>query len=56
MNTKTWDRIKYYREKYKNTPNGWALALMIGSEYNSEEYNYSASRRRKNRNRKRKTT
>ena len=33
MNTKTWKRIQYWRNKYKNTPNGWAVAHMIGEEY-----------------------
>ena len=34
MNSKAWKRIKYWRDKYKDTPNGWALSQMIGCEYN----------------------
>ena len=30
MNSKTWDRIKYWKRKYDRTPNGWAVSLMIG--------------------------
>lgn len=33
MNKKTWEKIQYWRNKYKNTSNGWALASMIGEEY-----------------------
>ena len=30
MNKNTWKKIKYWRNKYKKTPNGYFLALMIG--------------------------
>ena len=33
LNKNTWKKIQYWRNKYKNTPNGWALAHMIGEEY-----------------------
>ena len=35
MNSKTWDRIKYWKEKYDKTPNGWAVSMLIGKEYNA---------------------
>ena len=37
MNNKAWERVKYWKEKYRNTPNGWALSQMIGSEYQSNQ-------------------
>ena len=33
MNSKAWKKIKYWREKYKDSPNGWALSQMIGKDY-----------------------
>ena len=33
LNKNTWKKIQYWRNKYKNPPNGWALAYMIGEEY-----------------------
>jgi hypothetical protein len=37
MNSKAWERIKYWREKYRKTPNGWAVSQMIGTDYLSEQ-------------------
>ena len=37
MNSKTWNKIKYWREKYKDTPNGWMLSQMIGTNYSGQE-------------------
>tara|TARA_R100001594_G_scaffold24789_1_gene48611 strand:- start:13976 stop:14107 length:132 start_codon:yes stop_codon:yes gene_type:complete len=33
MNKAIWNKIKYWKDKYRNTPNGWAVSLMIGREY-----------------------
>ena len=33
MHRAAWKKIKYWKEKYKDTPNGWALSQMIGAEY-----------------------
>ena len=33
MNSKAWKKIKYWRAKYKDSPNGWALSQMIGKDY-----------------------
>lgn len=37
LNKNTWKKIQYWRNKYKNTPNGWALASMIGEEYDTKK-------------------
>jgi hypothetical protein len=36
MNRKTWKLIQYWRDKYNSTPNGWAVAYMVGEDYVSE--------------------
>jgi hypothetical protein len=36
LNRNIWKKIQYWRNKYNSTPNGWAVALMIGDEYISE--------------------
>tara|TARA_R100000152_G_C6582433_1_gene45820 strand:- start:5 stop:184 length:180 start_codon:yes stop_codon:yes gene_type:complete len=48
LNKKTWDRIQKLRKKYNSTPNGWAVASLIGSEYASEASRTSPSKRKKN--------
>ena len=37
MNKRAWKKIKYWKEKYRNTPNGWALSQMIGTDYASQQ-------------------
>lgn len=36
MTSKTWKLIQYWRRKYNSTPNGWAVAYMVGEEYITE--------------------
>ena len=52
MNSKTWKRIQYWRNKYNSTPNGWAVALMVGEEYVSEISKISRQKRNVKRNKK----
>jgi hypothetical protein len=33
MNTNIWKKIQYWKRKYNKTPNGWAVAHIIGEEY-----------------------
>tara|TARA_R100000655_G_scaffold4394_1_gene14091 strand:- start:1862 stop:2005 length:144 start_codon:yes stop_codon:yes gene_type:complete len=47
MNEGIWKRIKYWRRKYKDKPNGYFVAMMIGEEYVSEKSKQSQSRRAK---------
>tara|TARA_R100000152_G_C6741303_1_gene165079 strand:+ start:80 stop:250 length:171 start_codon:yes stop_codon:yes gene_type:complete len=47
MNISIWKKIQYWRRKYKSTPNGWAVAYMIGEEYTNEKSNLSPSKRSK---------
>ena len=56
MNQKTWDKIKKYRAKYRDSINGWALAYMVGEEYTNEKVKVSKSQRSKIGRRKAKTT
>tara|TARA_R100001463_G_scaffold6332_6_gene20884 strand:+ start:1638 stop:1784 length:147 start_codon:yes stop_codon:yes gene_type:complete len=41
-----WRRVAYWRKKYNSTPNGWAVASLIGSEYESEQSKQSKSYRK----------
>ncbi len=52
MNTKTWKLIQYWRNKYNSTPNGWAVAYMVGEEYVSEISKKSPQKRNVKRNKK----
>ena len=46
MNNKSlWEKIQYYRNKYRNTPNGWAVAHLIGEEYDNEKSRVSKKKR-----------
>ena len=56
MNQKTWGKIKYYRDKYRNSINGWALANLIGDGYDSESRRSSSAKRKRLGKRKSKTT
>ena len=40
-------KIKYWADKYRSTPNGWAVASMIQSQYRSEVAKISPSARKK---------
>ena len=40
-------KIKYLADKYRSTPNGWAVAAMIQSQYRSESSKLSPSARKK---------
>ena len=39
MNNSIWKKIRYWKRKYKNTPNGWAVAHIIGEEYENGRNN-----------------
>ena len=57
MNNKSlWEKIQYYRNKYRNTPNGWAVAHLIGEEYDNEKSRVSKKKREKLVKRKEKAT
>ena len=56
MNKGLWERIKYWRNKYKDMPNGYYVAMMIGEEYTSEKSKLSSSQRSKVGGRKAKIT
>lgn len=43
------ERIKYWKKKYNSTPNGWAVALLIGEEYKNEDSKISPQARKKKR-------
>tara|TARA_Y100001963_G_scaffold135288_1_gene196731 strand:- start:1039 stop:1182 length:144 start_codon:yes stop_codon:yes gene_type:complete len=45
MNADIWKRIKYWRRKYKDKPNGYFVAMMIGEEYTNEKSRKSKARR-----------
>lgn len=47
MNKVTWNKIQYWRDKYNSTPNGWAVAYLIGTEYEHQASRVSPSRRKK---------
>ena len=52
MNSKTWKLIQHWRRKYNSTPNGWAVAYMVGEEYVSEISKISRQKRDVKRNKK----
>ena len=52
MNSKTWKLIQHWRRKYNSTPNGWAVAYMVGEEYVSEISKISRQKRNVKRNKK----
>ena len=45
MNKATWVKIQQWRDYYNSTPNGWAVAYMIGEEYDSSK---NIKKRKKN--------
>ena len=49
MNNKTWCKIRHWKKKYNATPNGWAVALLIGEEYKNEDSKLSVQARKKKR-------
>ena len=55
MKQKAWIKIKEYRDKYKDSINGWALAYMVGEEYMNEKSKMSKAKRKKIGKRKAKT-
>ena len=40
-------KIKYWKDKYKNMPNGWAVSSLIGEQYLSETSKISPQKRKK---------
>ena len=51
-----WERIKYWRNKYKDMRNGYFVAMMIGEEYMNEKSRLSKPMRKKVGGRKAKIT
>ena len=44
---KTWRKAQYWKDKYNSTPNGWAVALLIGEEYKNKDSKISPQARKK---------
>ena len=40
-------RIKYWKDKYKDMPNGWAVSNLIGEQYLSDASKVSPQKRKK---------
>ena len=40
-------RIKFWKDKYKNMPNGWAVSNIIGEQYISEASKVSPQKRKR---------
>ena len=45
-------KIKYWKDKYRDMPNGWAVSNLIGEQYMSEVSKISPQRRKKERHEK----
>ena len=45
------ERTKYWKDKYRDTPNGYWVAMLIGSEYVSDISLISTAQRKKNKDR-----
>ena len=54
MNRQLTKRIKYWKDKYRDMPNGYFVSLLVGDRYISEVSRISPSRRRKNKEKKEK--
>ena len=39
-------KIKFWKDKYKNMPNGWAVSSLIGEQYLSETSKISPQKRK----------
>ncbi len=53
MNRGLFQRIKYWKDKYRDMPNGYFVSLLIGDRYISEVSRISPSRRRKDKEKRR---
>ena len=53
MNTSVWKKMNYWKIKYNSTPNGWAVASLIGAEYQGVASRVSKSKRKKLKKRRR---
>lgn len=42
---KTWRLIQKWRDEYNSTPNGWAVAYLIGAEYEHQSSRVSTAKR-----------
>ena len=40
-------KIKFWKDKYKNMPNGWAVSNLIGEQYLSDASKINLSQKRK---------
>lgn len=46
------EKIKYWKDKYRDTPNGYWVSMIIGSEYITEMSMLSTHKRKKLRKKK----
>ena len=46
-------KLKYWRDKYKDTPNGWVVAGLLQQQYLSETSKMTQVQRRRRKNEKR---
>ena len=53
MNSSVAKKIKYWKNKYKDSPNGYFVSLLIGEQYISEDARVSPQRRKKLKKRRR---
>ena len=47
MKNTLYDRIKYWRDKYRDMPNGYFVSMIIGEEYYSNSSKTLKRRRRR---------
>ena len=47
MNSVLHKRIKYWKDKYRDMPNGWVVGNLIGEEYVSATSKISSQKRKK---------
>ena len=55
MNSVLHKRIKYWKDKYRDMPNGYFVSLLIGEQYINADARVSKERRKKRREKNGKT-
>ena len=55
MNSVLHKRIKYWKDKYRDMPNGYFVSLLIGEQYINADARVSKERRKKRRKKNGKT-
>ena len=55
MNSVLQKRIKYWKDKYRDMPNGYFVSLLIGEQYINADARVSKERRKKRREKNGKT-